>query len=137
MALAKSMELDKDNLVSKKDQKALGDLKIVDSLVRKNIEAGTYDKAVTNLSALLESCPMSIDRVCLKIECLCKSFQFDEANKYSAELMKKDKFSSNPKVLLWRGKVLCYTGADVMGKKHFTQALQFDPDLKECQISMK
>lgn len=114
------MSLDKDNVVSKKDQKALGDLKIVDTLVRRNVEAGTYEKAVTNLTALLEQCPMSIDRICLKIECLCRSFQYEEANAYSATLMKKDKLSSNPRILCWRGKVLCYRGADVLGKKHFT-----------------
>ena len=34
----------------------------------------------------------------------------------------KYNFSSlptNPKILTWRGKVLIYNGADVLGKKHF------------------
>jgi len=55
-----------------------------------------YEKAVTNLNALLLDCSMSIDRICLKIECLCKSFQFEEANKYSADLMKKTELADKP-----------------------------------------
>lgn len=49
----------------------------------------------------------------------------------------ESRISSNPRVLCWRGKVLIYTGNEIMGKKFFQQALSFDPDLKECQICMK
>jgi hypothetical protein len=64
---------------------------------------------------------------------MCKDFQFDEANKFSAELMKREpRFSNNPRILCWRGKMLIYTGNEVLGKKHFQQALSMDPDLKEC-----
>ena len=62
---------------------------------------------------------------------------FDEANKFSAECMKKDSLCRNPKILHWRGKMLVYMGNEVSGKKHFVQALSYDPDLKECQVSMK
>ena len=69
---------------------------------------------------------------------MLKAYQFDEANKFSAELMKKNgPLPTNPRILCWRGKVLCYIGADVLGKKHFQQALNYDPDLKECQTCMK
>jgi hypothetical protein len=51
---------------------------------------------------------------------MLKAYQFDEANKFSAELMKKNgPLPTNPRILCWRGKVLCYIGADVLGKKHF------------------
>lgn len=33
--------------------------------------------------------------------------------------------------------MLVYTGNEALGKKHFAQALSFDPDLKECQVCMK
>jgi hypothetical protein len=72
--LQKSIELDPDNDINKKDKKALADLKIVDQLVNKAIEEEQWEKAVTNLRILLKDCTMSIDRICLKIECLCKSF---------------------------------------------------------------
>ena len=69
---------------------------------------------------------------------MLKAYQFDEANKFSAEIMKKDgPLPKNPRILTWRGKCLVYIGADVIGKKHFQQALNYDPDLKECQICMK
>ena len=63
---------------------------------------------------------------------------FDEANQYSAQIMKKsDELSNNPRILCWRGKALIYSGADVLGKKHLQQALNYDPDLKECQKILK
>jgi len=68
------MELDPANQTNKKDQKYLADLKITDTLVNRAILEEKYDKAVTNLNALLKDCTMDVDRVCLKIECLCKSF---------------------------------------------------------------
>ena len=108
----------------------MADLKIVDTLVNKAIEEQKWEKACTNLNSLLKDCSMSIDRICLKMECLCRSFEFDEANKYSAECMKKDSLCNNPKILFWRGRILIYTGNELMGKKHFVQALNYDPDLK-------
>lgn len=66
------------------------------------------------------------------------SYQYEQANTYSATIMKSgDHLRNNPKILCWRGKVLTYTGNEALGKKHFVQALNFDPDLKECQIIMK
>lgn len=61
------------------------------------------------------------------------SYQYEEANTYSAQIMKSgDYLRNNPKILCWRGKVLTYNGNEALGKKHFQQALNFDPDLKEC-----
>jgi DnaJ family protein C protein 7 len=138
IALQKSMELDKNNETSKRDKKYLADLKITDTLVNRAISEEKFDKAVTNLNALLKDCTMDVDRVCLKLECLCKSYQFEEANKYSADVMKtQGDICNHPRILCWRGKVLVYNGNEALGKKHFTQALNFDPDLKECQKMVK
>lgn len=47
------------------------------------------------------------------------SYQYEEANTFSARIMKTGgELSNNPKILLWRGRVLIYNGADVLGKKH-------------------
>lgn len=138
VALQKSVSMDPQNPVNKKDQKALSDIKITESLIKKAIDAEQYDKAVISLNNILEHCTQSVHHHCLKIECMLKAYQFDEANKFSADLMKKDgPLPTNPKILCWRGKCLIYIGADVLGKKHFQQALNYDPDLKECQICMK
>ena len=62
-----------------------------------------------------------------------KAYKFEEASTYSAQVMKlSTNLANNPQLLCTRGKVLIYTGADVIGKKHLTQAMNFDPDLKEC-----
>lgn len=114
------------------------DLKIIEILINKAYDEGNYDKAVTNITQLLEDCTMSIDHICKKMEALMLSFQYSEANTYSARLMKTGgEIANNPKVLYWRGRVLIYNGADVLGKKHLIQALNFDPDLKQCQVQMK
>ena len=86
---------------------------------------------------ILESCVNSVDFICLKIECQLKAYKFDEAAVFSAEVMKKHQFKNNPRCLLFRGKVLIYTGADVIGKNHLQQAMTFDPDLKECMVLVK
>jgi len=52
-------------------------------------------------------------------------------------MKKEGPLPTNPRILCWRGKCLIYIGADILGKKHFQQALNYDPDLKECQICMK
>lgn len=118
--LQKSIELEPTNQVNKKDQKALGDLKIIQSLIDKAVAEEKYDKAVTNLTAILKDCTQSIDHMCQKIECLMRDYQYDQANKYSAELQKHGGafVSNNPKFLMWRGKVLLYTGNEVAAKKH-------------------
>lgn len=38
---------------------------------------------------------------------------------------------------MWRGKVLLYIGNEVAAKKHLQQAMQFDPDLRECMVYIK
>jgi len=48
-------------------------------------------------------------------------YKFEEANKYSAEVQKTSAyFANNPQFLMWRGKVLIYTGNEIGGKKHLT-----------------
>lgn len=131
--LQKSIAIEPDNPVNKKDQKLLSELKITESLVHKAVAEANFDKAVTNLTELLKECRSSVDLICLKIECLLKAYQFDEANKFSADIMKQsDEFANHPRLLCWRGKVLYYNGNEVLGKKHFQQALNYDPDLAEC-----
>jgi len=102
----------------------LNDLKIIESLVDKAIKEDNFDKAVTNLSQLLEDCKHSVKLIALKIECLMRAFKFDEASSYSAQIQKKaDDLANHPLFLMWRGKTLIYTGADVLGKKHLQQAM--------------
>ena len=137
MSLAKSLEISPKDAVNKKDQKALNDLKITEKLVNKAIAEEHYARAVAQLNNLLEQTFASLTHICLKIECMLRAFKFEDANKYSAELMKNEKFANNPRILCWRGKVLIYTGADVLGKKHLQQAMNFDPDLKECLLVIK
>jgi tetratricopeptide (TPR) repeat protein len=84
IALQKSMELEPDNPSNKKDQKQLADLKITESLVKRAIEEQQYEKAVTNITQLLENCSQSISLICLKIDSLVRAFKFEEADKYSA-----------------------------------------------------
>ena len=74
VALAKSMELEPGNPVNKKDAKHLADLKILESMINKALASELWEKAVTNLTALLEDCTQSVNHHCLKIECLLKSF---------------------------------------------------------------
>lgn len=110
----------------------------MESLVHKAVEEQAFEKAVTNLTELLKECRSSVDLICLKIECQLKAFLFDDANKFSADVMKQsDEFANHPRLLCWRGKVLYYNGNEVLGKKHFQQALNYDPDLAECQKCMK
>ena len=54
--------------------KELNDIKITESLISKAIENDQFDKAVTNLNALLKDCSHSIKHICLKIECMLKAF---------------------------------------------------------------
>lgn len=113
-------------------------MKITESLIQRAVSEEQYEKAVTNITHLLEDCTQSVNLICLKIECLMKGFKFEEADKYSAKVMKgNESIANNPRVLCNRGKVLIYTGNDVLGKKFLQQALSFDPDLKECQQGIK
>lgn len=119
ISLQKSIELEPTNAVNKKDQKYLADLKITETLIQNANRDEAYEKAVTNLNSILKDCTFSIRHLCLKIECLCKSFQFSEANTYSAALMKREQaICNNPMILFWRGRVLIYNGNEVLGKKH-------------------
>ena len=52
----------------------LNNLKIIQSLIDKAIAEEKYDKAVTNLNAILQECTQSINHICLKIECLMKDY---------------------------------------------------------------
>jgi tetratricopeptide (TPR) repeat protein len=124
ISLQKAIELEPGNQANRKDQKALGDLKIIDSLVQKAVKEENYDKAVTNLSQLIGDCKHAVGLVALKIECLMRAFQFEQANTYSASIQKSGSdLANHPLFLMWRGKALLYTGADVLGKKHLQQAM--------------
>ena len=69
MTLQKSIELEPGNAVNKKDQKHLANLHITENLANKAISEEKYEKAVTNLTQLMEDCTQSIKHICLKIEC--------------------------------------------------------------------
>ena len=98
---------------------------------------GKYDRAVTSLTIVLEHCSCSINFICMKIECMLRAFRFDDAAKFSADTMKKPHFANDPRLLIWRGKVLIYTGADVVGKNHLQRAMNLDPDMIEGLKVMK
>lgn len=72
--LSKSIDLDPKNAVNKKDLKALNDMKVTQTLIDRFYEEGKFEKAVTNLTELLKECKLSINHICLKIECLLKSY---------------------------------------------------------------
>ena len=92
MDLAKSNEIEPNNAINKKDQRALNDLKITESLVKKARDEGYFDRAVTQLNNLLEHCTCSINHICLKIELLLKAFKFEDAATYSAQVIKRAAF---------------------------------------------
>jgi len=97
----------------------LQDLKIMEALVQKAITEERWEKAVTNLTQLMEDCSQSIAHICQKIECLMRAYKYDEANNFSAKVMKKpNDIPSQPRILCWRGRVLIYMGNEVLGKKH-------------------
>jgi DnaJ family protein C protein 7 len=52
----------------------LGDLKIVETLIKNAYAEEKYEKAVTNLTQLLEDCTMSIEHICMKMEALMLSY---------------------------------------------------------------
>ena len=138
ISLQKAIELEPGNQANKKDQKHLADLKIIESLVQKAVKEENFDKAVTNLSQLLQDCKHAVGLVALKIECLMRAFKFEEASTYSAQIQKSgSELGNHPLFLMWRGKTLIYTGAEVLGKKHLQQAMQYDPDLTECMQLLK
>ena len=56
MTLQKSIELEPSNAVNKKDQKHLADLHITETLAHKALTEGKWEKAVTNLTQLMEDC---------------------------------------------------------------------------------
>jgi tetratricopeptide (TPR) repeat protein len=53
----------------------------------------------------------------MKIEYLMRDFRFDEANKFSNDQQTKGKISQNPKFMMWRGRVLLYTGNEQTGRQ--------------------
>jgi tetratricopeptide (TPR) repeat protein len=85
-----------------------------------------YDKAVSYCTSILKNCPSSLSYAYKKIEYLLRSNQLKEADSYSSELYKSHE--NVPGVMSWRGRVLIYNGADVLGKKILQQCIQFDPD---------
>ena len=138
ISLSKSLAFEPQNPTNKKDQRSLNDLKVVETLFKKAMAEDKYEKAVTNINQLLESCSHSIDLMCIKIGCLMKAYKFEEADLYTNKLVKAGGLTANhPKILMNRGKVLLYTGNEVLGKKFLQQAISFDPDLKECQLLIK
>ena len=72
--LSKSIALDPKNAVNKKDLKMLNDLKITKTLIDRFFEEEKYEKVVTNLTELMKECKLSIDFMCMKIECMLKAY---------------------------------------------------------------
>ena len=137
VALGKSCEFEPTNKVNKSDQRALNDLKITEKMQKRYMVEEKWSQAVTSITNLLVHCICSVDHICLKIECLLKDYKFEEAAKYSSDIMKRSEFANQPRLMCWRGKVLIYTGADVVGKNFLQRAMGYDPDLKECLTVIK
>lgn len=71
-----------------------------------------YDRAVTYCTNILTNCPASVAHNVLKCEYLLRSHQLKEAVKFSADLMQNPELMTVPLIQCWRGRILCYSGAE-------------------------
>lgn len=101
-------------------------------MVTRSIDKMDYESAAKYLTSVLSECTSSIKHILLKIECLLKIPNIDEALQFTEQLMKNPQFSKNPVIVGWRGRVLVYSGNEAQGIKFLKEALQLDPDNKEC-----
>ena len=86
MALSKANELEPKSEANKKMGKLLHDLRIKETLINKAYEEEQFEKAVTNLTAFLVDCKVSVHYTCLKFECLLKAYMFEDAIRFTNEI---------------------------------------------------
>lgn len=66
---------------------------------------------------------------------MIKAKKVDEAVQFTQQVYST--FANDPLFLYWRGSALLYAGNQDLAKKHFTQALNIDPDHVLCQKAIK
>jgi len=101
-------------------------------------EEGTdYERAVVYCSNILTNCPVSPEHNALKCEYLLRSNQLKEACTFSNDLMNNPDMMNVPLIMCWRGRIVCYSGNEVLGKRILQDALRVDPDLTDAMRTMK
>lgn len=63
--------------------------------------------------------------------------QMKEANKFTNELMNRESMRDQAEIIMWRGRVMVYSGNVNTGKQMIQNALQRQPDLTEAAIAIK
>jgi len=96
-----------------------------------------YERAVGYCDSILTNCPASVFHICLKCENLLKANKLKEAQDFSSELMKRPDTCNVPMIITWRGKIMIYSGSDIIGQKMLKEALQRDPDNVEAMKAIK
>lgn len=96
-----------------------------------------YDRAVVYCSNILTNCPASVEHCALKCEYLLRSHQLKEASKFSNELGTNPDMANVPLIMCWRGRIVCYSGNETLGKQMLTNAIRADPDLTDAMRTIK
>ena len=96
-----------------------------------------YERAVVYCSNILTNCPASPEHCALKCEYLLRSNQLKEAMSFSNDLMNNPDMMNVPLIMCWRGRIVCYSGNEVLGKRILRDALRVDPDLTDAMRTMK
>ena len=56
---------------------------------------------------------------------------------FSNDLMNNPDMMNVPLIMCWRGRIVCYSGNEVLGKRILQDALRVDPDLTDAMRTMK
>ena len=106
--MAKELEPTDDS--NDKDLKMLEEVIKKNTIVQNSLLAEEYFSAIKYLNFIMSDCPASVKHCIMKIECLVKLADIDEALKYTATLIKNPYFPNETKIIEWRGRVLLYAG---------------------------
>ena len=96
-----------------------------------------YQRAVGYCESILNNCPASVFHICLKCENLLLANKLKEAQEFSQELMKRNDTCNVPIIMTWRGRIMIYSGSDIIGQKMLKEALQRDPDCVDAIKALK
>ena len=88
-------------------------------------------------SNILTNCPVSVEHNSLKCEYLLRAYKLKEAVDFSKELMNNPDMMNVPLIKCWRGRILCYSGAEAAGKQMLQDAIRVDPDLTDAMRTIK
>jgi len=124
---SKAIEIDPNDKTLKEEKLAAQNSHKRMGTIRAANENGEYDKAISQLSLLIETCPGAIQLKLMRIDNYINLNKLEDAEKASKELMtpsgKKD-----PAILYSRARVLHYSGLSSQAEAHVTEALRFDPE---------